>query len=264
VPEIKKSSPVSIIHKVINAVANWRSAGERDLLETMLRQLPSAAYWRLKEKGFVPGGIMDIGAYEGQWTRTIRGIFPEPPILMIEARIEQKSTLERVCSDQFNVNYVIALLGHEAHEAVPFYVSGTGSSIFPERSDVKKVVRRVPMLTIDKISSETERLREPFFLKLDVQGAELDCLRGGDVTLGKAEIVQLEVALLNYNEAAPQAAEVIAFMDSKGFAIFDISGFIRPNAIDLVQLDIIFAKKTSSLRPDFFRFDTRSESVALK
>jgi hypothetical protein len=47
--------------------------------------------------------------------------------------------------------------------------------------------------------------------------AELECLRGGEATLAMAEVVQLEVALLNYNEGAPLAAETIAFMDGHGF-----------------------------------------------
>jgi hypothetical protein len=105
------------------------------------------------------------------------------------------------------------------------------------------------------VASEFERLREPLSLKLDIQGAELECLRGGDATLGKTEVVQLEVALLNCNETAPQAAEVITFMNSKDFAMFDIARFVRPNGINLVQIDIIFVRKTSNVRPDFFSFN---------
>jgi hypothetical protein len=67
--------------------------------------------------------------------------------------------------------------------------------------------------------------------------------------------VQLEVALLNYNDSAPQATAVISFMEAKGFVMFDIAGFVRPNGVDLVQLDVIFVRKTSRLRPDFFRFE---------
>jgi len=57
------------------------------------------------------------------------------------------------------------------------------------------------------------------------------------------------VALLHYNEGAPTAAEVVAFMDEKGFAIFDIAGLVRPGGRDLVQIDIIYFRAR-----DFFRF----------
>jgi len=52
----------------------------------------------------------------------------------------------------------------------------------------------------------------------------------------------------------PTSAEVIAFMDERGFAIYDIAGFIRPNCKDLAPVDIIFVRKESALRPDRFRF----------
>ena len=248
---------MKIFHRVVNSLVSRLSLGradEREVIETALRQLPRAAYWRLREQGFAPGGIVDVGAHEGQWTRMIREIFPSAPILMIEARQEQKPTLQRVCAELPDVELAIALLGRESLASAPFQVSGTGSSIFPERSNAIKVPRMIPMCTLDHVLSSHERIAQPLFLKLDVQGGELECLRGGNVTLAKAEVVQLEVALLNYNEGAPPATEVISFMGAGGFTMFDIAGLVRPNGIDLVQIDIIFVRATSGLRPDFFHF----------
>ena len=90
---------MTFVHKIINAAVNRISLGpasKRELMETVIRKLPEATYWRLREQGFAPGGIVDIGAHEGCWTRMIRGIFPAPPILMIEARNEQLPVLRQV------------------------------------------------------------------------------------------------------------------------------------------------------------------------
>jgi FkbM family methyltransferase len=251
---------MTVFHKIINAIANRISFGpsdRRDLIETALRQLPEVAYWRLREQGFSPGGIVDIGAHEGHWTRTIRGIFSSPPILMIEAREEQERALQQVSSDLPNVDYIFSLLGRETHDSVPFHVSGTGSSIFSERSDATQVLRTIPMRTLDDVLSNSKSLAEPLFLKLDIQGAELECLQGGNATLLRTEVVQLEVALVDYNGGAPKAAETISFMNDHGFAIFDVAGFVRPNGVNLVQVDIIFVRNNSRLRPDFFSFNRR-------
>jgi FkbM family methyltransferase len=248
---------MTILHKIINAAVNRLSLGprgRRDLIDTVLRKLPQASYWRLREQGFAPGGILDIGAHEGHWTRMIRTIFPAPPILMIEAREELERALKNVCTEISRAEYVIALLGHEAQPSAQFHVSGTGSSLFAERSDAPAASRTIPMRTLDDVVSKHPQLAAPLFLKLDIQGAELECLLGGSVTLAGAEVIQLEVALLNYNEGAPQVTDVIPFMDSHGFALFDINGFVRPNGIDLVQLDMLFVKKSSAFRPNFFRF----------
>src|SRR5664280_1018092 len=105
---------MTILHKITNSLASRLPLGkrsERDLLETVLRQLPSATYWRLREQGFSPGGIIDIGAHDGDWTRMIKSIFPAPPTLMIEARQEQEPILQRACTKFSDVDYAIALLG---------------------------------------------------------------------------------------------------------------------------------------------------------
>ncbi len=251
---------MAIIPRIINALANRVSFGpgdRRQLIETVLRQLPEATYWRLQEQGFAPGGIVDIGAHEGNWTRTIRGIFPAPQILMIEAREEQECALRQLSSEMPRVNYIISLLGREPLNSVPFHVNGTGSSIFSERSDATQAIRTISMRTLDEVLLKFESLVEPLFLKLDIQGAELECLQGAKATLLKAEVVQLEVALLNYNEGGPNSAETISFMSDHGFAMFDIAGFVRPNGVNLVQVDIIFVRRHSCLRPDFFNFNKR-------
>lgn len=225
-----------------------------DLITRVLWELPDVVYFRLRDRGFGPNGIIDIGAHVGEWTRSIKNVFPSAPIIMIEARELQREALEQVCAELQNVSYVIALLGREQRDSVEFHVLDTGSSLFNERSNVPRSSAVLPVLTLDELASTDCRLKSPLFLKLDVQGAELEVLRGAASTLSTAEVVQLEVQILHYNEGAPSAADVIAFMNEHDFAIFDVAGFIRPNGVGLVQLDLIFVRKNSSLRPDFFRY----------
>jgi FkbM family methyltransferase len=227
---------------------------KRELLEVALLELQEVAYARLRDQGFSPNGIIDVGAHKGDWIRSVRQIFPDPPALSVEAREEQRSSLSHTCSELSGVQFVIALLGSEPRPDVQFQVHGTGSSLFAERSDASRTTRQLQMRTLDDVASADGRLKPPIFLKLDIQGAELEVLHGAEETLSLSEIVQIEVALLNYNEGAPLSAEVVAFMDAKGFAFYDIAGFIRPTGTDLVQIDILFAKKTSRLRQDFFQF----------
>jgi hypothetical protein len=108
--------------------------------------------------------------------------------------------------------------------------------------------------TLDKALCEYGPIYPTVFLKLDVQGAEIEILRGSRDTLAKVEVIQLEVALLPYNDGAPLAADVLSFMNERNFKLYDIAGFVRVNGRDLVQMDMIFARADSTLRPDFFRF----------
>jgi FkbM family methyltransferase len=209
------------------------------------------AYRRLRAKGFKPASIVDVGAYHGDWTRLARRVFDEVPVLMVEAQAGKIPMLEKVCADVAQTRYVSAVLGRTEGQEVMFYEMETGSSFLPERSNVDRVERRMITQTLDKL---TEAMPGPLLLKVDVQGAELEVLAGGSATLAKSEVVQLEVALLPYNEGAPSMLGVLTAMDAMGFVPFDISGFSRPNGVDLVQVDIVFAKRESSFRPQFFEF----------
>ncbi len=86
-------------------------------------------------------------------------------------------------------------------------------------------------------------------LKVDVQGYELEVLRGGTRTLALAEVVLLEVSLLEYNQGAPLMPEVVAFMASAGFVPYDVCGqFRRETDNALCQIDIMFVRRESALR----------------
>lgn len=142
-------------------------------------------------------------------------------------------------------------MGRTAGETVTFYEMETGSSMFPEQSDARRTARTLSTRTLDDVASGVPT---PLFLKIDVQGAELEVLAGGSETLSRADLVQLEVALLPYNEGAPTILDVLPFMKTHGLVPFDLSGWSRPNGIDLAQIDLLFVREDSPLRLKFFNF----------
>lgn len=241
-----------LIGQLIKAATYRLPSGNRtlnDIVVASLRRLTDVSYTRLRRQGFSPNGIIDIGADVGNWTLQVKAAFPAAPVLMVEARETQRKKLEEVSKMQKNVEFEIALLGAEPRNDVEFFVLNTGSSIYNERSNAPRSSTRLPMLMLDELVARHDRLKPPLFLKLDVQGAELDVLQGGRNALSLAELVQLEVPFASYNEGAPTAAQVLAFMDSRGFVLFDVVGFVRYGD-DLLQADFLFARKDSKLRPD--------------
>jgi FkbM family methyltransferase len=209
------------------------------------------AYRRLAAKGFRPAFIFDVGAYEGNWTRLARRVFPGVPVLMVEAQQSKRPFLEQVSGELEGVRFVQALLGSASGKAVSFFEMETGSSMFPENSNVPREMTELTTSTLDEIAGE---VAAPALLKIDVQGAELEVLEGAPQSLAACEVVQLELALLPYNEGAPDLLEVLSYMREREFVPFDISGFSRPNGIDLAQIDMLFARSSSDLRNRFFTF----------
>lgn len=209
------------------------------------------AYQRLKTKGFTPAAIIDVGAYQGNWTRLVRRVFPDVPVLMVEAQESKRPFLEEICRELGGVRYERALLGRSDGLPVTFFEMETGSSMFSENSNV---ARHETVLTTATLDSLTGPVSSPAFLKIDVQGAELEVLAGAERVLAACEVVQLEVALLPYNEGAPDMREVLNYMAERGYSPFDISGYSRPNGIDLAQIDLLFARSDSPLRKKHFTF----------
>lgn len=105
----------------------------------------------------------------------------------------------------------------------------------------------VPMTTLDKLTANTVFAR-PNFIKLDVQGYELEVLRGGERALASAEAVLMEVNLLGILDGVPLFHQATQFMSERGFQVYDICTlFRRPYDGALWQLDVIFVRSSSPM-----------------
>lgn len=209
------------------------------------------AYRRLSAKGFKPDSIVDVGAWEGNWTRLARDQFGEVPSLMVEAQARQIPLLEKVCNDYPLARYVSTVVSAKSGETVTFYEMLSGSSFLEEHSNAPRTATKLTTRTLDEVAADLPG--KSLFLKIDVQGAELLVLAGGQKTLARAGVVQLEVAMLDYNEGAPSFLEVVSYMDGRGFVPFDISGESRLTG-HLVQIDMMFVPRDSDLRAKSITF----------
>lgn len=216
----------------------------------------STCLMRLKEKkGFVPEYIVDVGAYKGSWTEETKEIFPDSRILMIEAQPDKETYLKKI-KDQFpsTVDYTIRLLGAEEKDAVSFFKLETGSSVLKEQSNAPYDVTMLPMHTLDKVIAE-RNIPKVSLLKLDVQGFELEVLRGARETLKNTEVILLEVSFLPFNKDCPLFNDVINFMKEQGFLVYDIGAIMRwRKDKTLLQADIFFVKKYSPWRLSYFEY----------
>lgn len=88
--------------------------------------------------------------------------------------------------------------------------------------------KQVPMRRIDDIIAVAEEQHGisplgPALLKLDVQGFEIQALKGAHRVLKSVEVVILESSVVEYNAGAPLTAELLGFVDSLGFQVLDVS-----------------------------------------
>ena len=99
--------------------------------------------------------------------------------------------------------------------------------------------------TLDSILA-TDNFPQPDLIKLDVQGYELEVLKGSETALAGAEAVLMEVSIVELYQESPVLHHVTAFMAERGFRAYDICSLLRrPLDRALCQIDIIFVKETS-------------------
>ncbi len=117
---------------------------------------------------------------------------------------------------------------------------------------------------------DIEEAKKCDFLKVDVQGAELDVLKGASRTLGHAAVVELEVEFVPLYEDQPLFAEIDSHMRSHGFLLHkfaDIAGrAMQPFTLDqnpFKPLSQVLWANAVYIK-DFTRFDQLSSDMLLK
>lgn len=241
--------PYSIKNFLIRIGFFLMTEDQRDIFRLSFQM--ASIDWSLKNLrllGFNPGNIIDIGAYVGNWTRLAKKTFPESNILMIEAQPDKIQSLEKVITEfPGTIMCKNCLLGPEKRDGVSFFLLETGSSVLYEQSDFSREKVTYPMITLDDLMLEVGWFKADF-IKLDVQGYELEVLKGAEKILQTAEVILMEVSLIKINQGAPLVSEVLEFMEKRGFRLYDICSFIRrPSDNALWQSDMLFVRNDSAM-----------------
>lgn len=217
---------------------------DRDSLEGVLRQI--------REAGFAPATVIDVGAAMGMFSRTCHAVFPQANYLLIEPLEEFLPSLTKVSRDLPGTRFKLAAAtAYGDSTTLNVHADLLGSSLYRETeegSDVNGAPRQVHTIKLDQWVEEQGGM-PPYLMKIDVQGAELDVLEGGQTILADTEVVILEVSLFRFFQRRPVFQEVLEYMKAKGFAPYDLLGLqYRPIDDALSQVDVVFVKENGPLR----------------
>ena len=161
----------------------------------------------LKNSGFNPQKILDIGANACETADIMRQYWPTSDMLLIEGNSD--------CEPYFkvkNYNYLIKLLG-KTNSTTTFYKTNwssvcSGNSIYKEKNPVYDedmlITETLPIYKLDDVVAGKFDL-----IKIDTQGSELDIILGGMSTVSKAKVVICEVSLIDVNEGGCKKEDVM-------------------------------------------------------
>ena len=198
------------VHKQQPPASHLRPIGNQD-----------SVFADFKARGFNPSLIFDVGAAGGTWTAGVRPIFPDATYVTVEPR-----------HTGFEPTVRAAIGAAEGVAALTDWDTGSTLLSTPDAGNAKY---QVPVTTLDRLAA---RFGMPDLVKLDVEGFELEALKGATSLIGRTELFVLEVALYRFS-GRPMVHEALPFMAERGYFLYDISGFIRrpfDGAIGLIDL----------------------------
>ncbi len=206
------------------------------------------AFWH-KLPGGAPKTVLDIGANAGQFARKVLASLPDCTVHSFEPLPGPFAQLRSLAAQHPGLHGHNFALGDQDGGAVIHTGDYTASSSLLKPAqhlndsmpqampgkDAEIAIRR-----LDDWAAETN-LDAPLFIKLDVQGYELQVIRGGGQTLKRACAVLSELSFVELYEGQPLIGDVIAAMAERGFRLADIYEVWRDPATGLgFQCDGLF------------------------
>lgn len=168
----------------------WGAATVREEVAACLAQHPGDSSGR--------GGVVavDIGANVGTWTEGLLKARPQAKVFAFEPSGEAFEELSKKFSTTPNVRLVRAAVGNTNGSATLWAdTPGSGlASLTKRKLDHMSIdfghSENVDLVTLDEWCGFNKV--EPTLIKIDVEGHELDVLKGGLNTLKGAKVVQFE------------------------------------------------------------------------
>lgn len=204
---------------------------------------------RLRQNGFNPQHIFDVGAYQGDFASLCFQLWPKTKVTCFEVLEKPSERIRAIAKSNDNLRLIPCLLGATVCSQVSFNVAETASSVLLEREHPIGERSMFPMKTVDSMVIENIDDKAPDFLKMDVQGYELEVLKGSVNTLHRLQVILAEVNFLDIHQDIPLLADMVRWLADRGWAAYDICGLVRrPLDQALWQADFLFVPENSSLR----------------
>ena len=202
----------------------------------------------VRDSGFSPASICDVGASDGRWSRKCLGIFPQARYFCVDPLDENQPYLAQLSAEHGNVSYWQGCLGPKTGKTV-LNVDGAGSSILPGHwGNPYGIQREVTIETLDSLILR-EVCPQPDLIKLDVQGYELEVLKGATRALKRTQAIIAEVSFFSFQSGMPVCHEVVGQLAEYGFVVYDILSLsLRPLDAGAGQTDLLFLQATHPLR----------------
>lgn len=192
--------------------------------------------------------IIDIGANRGQFSLVARHCFKDAQIFAFEPLPQPFKVLQNIfVHDHMITLYQMAIGSASIPQQMHISQKDDSSSLLPITELQNKVfpgtkekaIINVDVKPLDSILKKNG-VRHPALLKIDVQGYELEVLKGCKNILSLLAYVYVECSYQELYQGQPLANEIISFLNQQGF---DLKGVYNTDYDALgraIQSDMFF------------------------
>jgi FkbM family methyltransferase len=194
--------------------------------------------------------VVDIGANRGQFALAARRRWPTARVISFEPLEKPASAFTRIFKrDELVVLHEAAIgpsdelatmhISRRDDSSSLFAITSLQDAIFPGTEEVGTARVRVAPLAV--FLSE-DSILEPALLKIDVQGYEMEVLRGCEPLLEKFDRVYCECSFVELYEGQGLAGAVIEWLAERGYTLTGVYNAAYDGDGRAVQADFLFAR----------------------
>lgn len=194
--------------------------------------------------------IVDIGANRGQFALAARYCFPKANIFCFEPLAGPAKVFSQVFLDDSrvelfevaigpeNINSIIHLSGRDDSSSL-LPITQAQDALFPGTAE-----KGTTTINVDRLSQHVsaQDIERPALLKLDVQGYELQALRGCDDLLHMFEWVYVECSFIELYAGQAMADEVISWLREYGLKLRAVHNMAYDADGVAIQADFLFSR----------------------
>jgi FkbM family methyltransferase len=197
--------------------------------------------------------LIDIGANRGQFSLVARYSFPNAKIFSFEPLPKPAKVFQELFLKDNNVKFYGSAIGPEPGRSEMHVSCRDDSSSLLPISDLQNEVfpgtgeAEVIDVLVSPLSAfiDENDIASPAVLKLDVQGFELDALRGCESLLSKFEFIYCECSFMELYSGQKMATDVIAWLYDRNFTLQGIYNTSYDKVGISVQSDFMFIQADS-------------------